>query len=106
MDAVTRPYAGVGRRAHDRPTMERAGLLAYLHKTILGSITPLHWKLLKNPAFRTAYGFIYRVPVQTQALESLDADVGMPNEVERVTEEIVYEAKEIRPSLPAYQGIN
>ena len=99
MDAVERPYAGVGRRPHDRPAMVRAHSLAYLHRTTIGSITALHWTLHNNPAFRAACGFTDKVPSRPTLSRVWKQMAEYPDEVERVMDEIAHEAKKIRPGL-------
>ena len=99
IDAVSRPYAGVGRRPHDRSAIVRAHLLAYLHKTIIGSITALHWTLLNNPAFRAACGFRDRVPSRPTLSRVWTQMSEYPDTVEEIMDEIVHEAKRIRPDL-------
>ena len=52
IEAVSKPYAGRGRRAFDRRAIVRAHFMAYLHKTVIGTITALHWTLMNNPRFQ------------------------------------------------------
>ena len=99
IDAVSRPYAGVGRRPHDRRAIVRAHFMAYLHKTIIGTITALHWTLLNNPAFRAACGFTDRVPSRPTLSRVWTQMAEYPEAVERIMDEIVREAKRIRPDL-------
>ena len=99
IDAVLRPYASVSRRPHDRRAVVRAHFMAYLHKTVIGTITAPHWTLLNNATSRVACGFKGRVPsrptlsrVFTQMAEHIEL-------VERIMDEVVREAKRIHPDL-------
>ena len=98
-NAVSRPYTGVGRRPHDRGPIVRAHLMAYLHKTVIGSITALHWTLLNNPAFRAVCGFNGKVPSRPTLSRVFTQMSEHPDVVERIMDEIIREAKRIRPDL-------
>ena len=79
-EAVSKPYAGVGRRPHDRRAIVRAHFLTYLHKTIIGTVTALHWTLLNNPAFRAACGFNGKVPSRPTLSKYRRAELILPVE--------------------------
>ena len=99
VNAVSKPYAGVGRRPHDRRVIVRAHFLTYLHKTIIGTITALHWTLMNNATFRDACGFNGRVPSRSTISRVFSQMAEYPEAVERIMDEIVREAKRIHPDL-------
>ena len=99
IEAVSKPYAGVGRRSHDRRAIVRAHFMAYLHRTTVGSISALHWTLLNNPAFRAVCGFNGGVPSRPTLSRVFSQMAEHPDVVERIMDEIVREARRIRPDL-------
>ena len=99
VEAVSRPYVGVGPRPYDRRPIVRAHLLAYLNKTIIGNVTALHWTLLNNPAFRAVCGFNGRVPSRPTLSRVFTQMAEYTDEVERIMDETVREAKRVRPGL-------
>ena len=99
MEAVSRTYAGVGRRAYDRRAIVRAHFLAYLHRSAIGTVTMLHWMLLNNPAFRAACGFNGRIPSRPTLSRVFSEMAKHPDAVERTMDEIVRAAKRVRPDL-------
>ena len=99
IEVVSKPYAGRGRRAHDRRAIVRAHFLAYLHKTVIGTITALHWTLMNNPAFRSICGFNGRVPSRSTLSRVFTQMSEHPDIVERIMDEIVREARRVRPDL-------
>ena len=96
---VSRPYAGVGRRPHDRRAIVRAHLLVYLFRITIGTITELHWTLLNCPAFRAACGFDGMVPSRSTLSRVFSQMAKHPDLVERAMDEIVREDRRIRPDL-------
>ncbi len=99
IEAVSRPYPGVGRRPHDRRAIVRAHFLAYLYRATIGTITLLHWTLLNCPAFRVACGFDGMVPSRSTLSRVFTQMAKHPDLVERAMDEIVREARRIRPDL-------
>ena len=99
IEAVSKPYAGVGRRPHDRRAIVRAHFLTYLHKTTIGTITALHWTLMNNATFRDACGFNGRVPSRPTLSRVFTQMAEYPDVVERIMDEIVGKAKRICPDL-------
>ncbi len=99
MEAVSRPYSGVGRRPYDRQAMVRAHLLAYLHRTTIDSITALHWTLLNNPAFRAVCGFGKIVPSRSTLSRVFSQMAKHPDVMERIMDDIVRETKRVQPDL-------
>ena len=96
VDAISMPYAGVGRRPLDRRAIVHAHFLAYLHRTTIGTITMLHWTLLNNPVFREVCGFNGRVPFRPRVFTQMSEH---PDVVERIMDELVSEARRVRPDL-------
>ena len=99
IEAVSKPYAGRGRRALDRRAIVRAHFMAYLHKTVIGTVTALHWTLMNNPAFRAVCGFNGRVPSRPTLSRVFTQMSEHPDIVERIMDEIVREARRVRPDL-------
>lgn len=99
IEAVTRPYAGRGRRSLDRTAIVRAYFMAYLYRGPISAITMLHWTLLNNPAFRAACGFNGRVPSRPTLSRVFTQMSEHPEVVERIMDEMVDKAKRIRPDM-------
>ena len=99
IDAASKPYAGVGRRPHDRWAIVRAHFLTYLHKTTIGTITALHWTLMNSATFRDACGFNSRVPSRSTLSKVFAQMAEHPEVVECKMDDVVREAKRIRPDL-------
>lgn len=99
VEAISKPYAGRGRKSHDRAPIVRAYFMAYLYRGPISAITMLHWTLLNNPAFRTACGFSGRVPSRPTLSRVFIQISEHPDVVERIMDEIVEKAKRIRPDI-------
>ncbi|MCY4652629.1 MAG: transposase, partial [Dehalococcoidia bacterium] len=99
MEGVSKSYAGVGRRPHDRRAIVRAHFMAYLHRITIGTITALHLTLLNNAAFRSACGFNGRFPPSPTLSRVFTQMAQHPDVVEWTMDEIVRDAKRIRPDL-------
>ena len=93
VETVSRPYAGVGRRPHDRRAIVQAHFLAYLYRATIGTITLLHWMLLNCPAFRAACGFNGMVPSRSTLSKVFTQMAKHPDIVERAMDEIVREGR-------------
>ena len=99
IEAVSKPYAGRGRRALDRRAIVRAHFMAYLHKTVIGTVTALHWTLMNNPAFRAVCGFNGSMPSRPTLSRVFTQMAEHPDIVERIMDELVREARRVRPEL-------
>ena len=99
VDAVSKPYAGVGPKPQDRAPIVRAHFMAYLHKTVIGTVTALHWTLMNNPAFRAVCGFNGTVPSRPTFSRVFTQMAEHPEIVERIMDELVREARRVRPDL-------
>ena len=74
-------------------------LIAYLYRDINGTITALHCTLLNNATFRTACGFDDKVPSWPTPSRVFIRMAEHNDGVERIMDDIVREAKGIRPDL-------
>ena len=99
LEAVSKPYAGRGRRALDRRAIARAHFMAYLHRTVIGTVTALHWTLMNNPAYRAVCGFNGTVPSRPTLSRVFTQMAEHPDILERIMDELISEARRVRPDL-------
>ena len=75
-----------------------AHLMAYLYKTVIGTVSALHWTQMNNATFRAACGFNARVPSRPTLSRVFTQLSEHPEIVERIMDD-VREARKVRSDL-------